>query len=251
MCRFLFLAAATGAILLINASGAQAQTSGWDGCVRISVNGAEQVTERTIAQSFSVPKNLENAPIEVTLEQKRARLFDVGGTVRLVGGLGVGIAVSALSHDASGSVSGQIPHPFFFNQPRPISGTIAKLSHSETAVHIDGAYIVPTMGKLHLTLFGGVSIFSVTQGLATDVTFTDAYPFDTATFASATTTSVSKTATGFNAGADITWKLSRNVGVGGLVRFAQASVTLAPSAGNSTNTDVGGVQVGGGVRFAF
>ena len=100
-------------------------------------------------------------------------------------------------------------------------------------------------------LSAGVSVFSVTQGLVTDVVFTDAYPFDTATFASATTTSLSKTATGVNVGADITWKLSRNVGVGGLVRFAKASVTLAPSAGNSTTIDVGGVQVGGGVRFAF
>ena len=251
MCRLLLLAGAIGAILLIDAASAQAQTSGWDGRVRISVNGAEQLSARTITQAFAVQKNLESAPIEVTLEERRAPLFDVGATVRLAGGFAVGVAVSALSRDVRGTVDARIPHPFFFNQPRHIAGTIDTVSHSEKAVHIDAAYIVPAMGQLSLVLSASVSVFSVTQGLVTDVVFTDAYPFDTATFASATTTSVSKTATGVNVGADITWKLSRNVGVGGLVRFAKASVTLAPSAGNSTTIDVGGVQVGGGVRFAF
>jgi opacity protein-like surface antigen len=62
----------------------------------------------------------------------------------------------------------------------------------------------------------------------------------------------SENKTGFNVGADIGFKLSRNVGVGGLFRYSHASLSfpLAGSAAN-VNADAAGPQVAGGLRLFF
>ena len=57
--------------------------------------------------------------------------------------------------------------------------------------------------------------------------------------------------TGFNAGADLRWMFSRNIGVGGMVRYIRGSVDL-DDRGRSPNLGAGGwLQVGGGLRIGF
>ena len=56
---------------------------------------------------------------------------------------------------------------------------------------------------------------------------------------------------GYNVGADVMWRLSRVVGVGGLIRFATASTKLEVAPGNEVTTDVGGLQTGVGLRLIF
>jgi hypothetical protein len=91
-----------------------------------------------------------------------------------------------------------------------------------------------------------------------DVAYTETYPYDTATFSGATLMRVNATRVGFNAAADLTWRLSRRWGVGGLIRFARARVPLTMT---STGTDLqptsagsvvaGGFQATGGLRMTF
>jgi hypothetical protein len=238
-------------LFVLSAGVARAQPSAWNGRTRVSINAGAQVAGEAASQSFSLTKNLEAAPVSVTLPSGRAIFIDGGATIRVRGNLGIGISVSALSHDIDGSLSAQIPHPSYDNQPRPISGTAAGLTRSETAVHLDAAYIAPSRGKVAVIVFGGVSIFNVGQKLVTDINYKDEYPFDAPTFTSATSADASTMAVGFNAGTDVTWKLSRKFGVGALVRFSRASVTLSSGAGNSVSTSAGGLQAGGGVRIAF
>ena len=227
------------------AQAAQAQER-----IRIGVNGVELVTTRTLSQDFSLTKNLEKAPIGADIDLPSSPLFDVGASVRLVKGLAVGIAYSSLSHTVGGTVDAQIPHPFYYSKLRDIGGNISGLNETEKAVHVAVFYFIP-LGRLDLGVFGGPSRFDVKQDLITDVTYTELYPFDTATFASAPTTSVTRTAMGYNLGADVTWRLSRVVGVGGLIRFATASTKLEVAPGNEVTTDVGGLQTGVGLRLIF
>jgi hypothetical protein len=98
---------------------------------------------------------------------------------------------------------------------------------------------------------GGPSYISVGQTIATDVQYAQTYPYDTATFTSATTTHPSKGAVGFNAGADVAWMFRRNVGVGGLVQFSRAMVKLPASGGRTISFDAGGAQIGAGLRLVF
>jgi hypothetical protein len=62
---------------------------------------------------------------------------------------------------------------------------------------------------------------------------------------------------GFHAGADLTFRLSKNVGIGGLVRYSHATIHLENAltaqrtgdAGKTVPMNLGGLQVTGGLKF--
>lgn len=217
---------------------------------RVGINGGVQASDRTLAQSFSVTKNLEATPIAVSASLKRGVWFDGGVLVRLAGRVGVAVSVSNLSRSESADVTAQVPHPFFFDRPRSVTGA-TPLRHRETALHLQGSVLVRSSRRFDISVAGGPSIFSVAQNLVTDVAYTEEYPFDVAAFAAAPSTRLTKRVGGFNAGADVTWRLSPRFGMGALVRYTRASTTFAITEGNSTTLDVGGIQAGGGVRIGL
>ncbi len=221
------------------------------GRLRISINAADQVTSRTLSQNFTVPINVENAPIATSVEIANAPMFDIGASYRFLNRLAAGLSVSTLSRDVDGTLDAKIPHPFYFNMLRPISGTVPGMHHQETGVHVYAMYFIPLGGKLDLGVFGGPSHFSVKQDFATDVDYTASYPFDTATFTGAPLERISASVTGYNAGVDISWRLSNLLAVGGLVRFAGGSTTFTVASGNEVDADLGGLQTGVGVRIIF
>jgi hypothetical protein len=92
---------------------------------------------------------------------------------------------------------------------------------------------------------------NIEQTLVTDVEYSEAYPYDTAEFTGASTRRASRSATGFNAGADVTWMFSRQVGAGGLVQFSRARANVSPGEGRTIAVDAGGVQFAGGLRLFF
>ena len=130
-------------------------------------------------------------------------------------------------------------------------GDATGVKRSETAVHVQAMYLVSTGGRLRLVISGGPSFFNVEQDLVTEVNITEAYPYDTATFASAQKTSVKGSAVGFNVGADVMWMFGKTVGVGGLVRFAPATVDLDAPSSRTASVDAGGIYAGGGLRLLF
>ncbi len=97
-----------------------------------------------------------------------------------------------------------------------------------------------------MVVFGGPSFFTVKQSVVTAVQRNEAYPFDEATFSGATVATEEESTNGFNIGADVAWYFTKNVGVGGIVRFSSA--TAAFSVGD---VDAGGALVGGGLRLRF
>ena len=228
---------------------AAAQSAGWNGRVRLSVNGGSQAGSDTLTQSFSVPKNLEPAPITVDIDARRGPLFDAGVVVRVKGRFGVGFSASFVSHNANADVTAKVPHPFFFNQPRTVNGT-TPVGGTELVAHLDAVYIVPGR-RLDLQLSGGPSVFTVDQTLVTDITYGETYPYDTASFTSATSARANKTAVGYHLGVDVTWKRTRHVGLGGMARFTRVSATLGAASNNTVTDNAGGLQVGGGLRIGF
>jgi hypothetical protein len=47
------------------------------------------------------------------------------------------------------------------------------------------------------------------------------------------------------------WMFSQQVGVGGLFRFARASVDLDTEDNRTVSVDAGGLYIGGGLRIVF
>jgi hypothetical protein len=230
-------------------AAAQAQ---WNDGARVSINaGIQQPASTTFTGTTTKAVNLETASIDTSYSVPRSQFFDGGVLVRVKGGFGVGAALSMFMKSSPASVGGTIPHPFVFTAPRMLSGMTSSLERRETGVHVQAAYVVSSK-RVDVAIAGGPTIFSVSQELVADATYTDTYPYDTVTFTGATVSKVSATKLGFNISGDVSVKLSKHVGVGGLIRFSRATIDF-PLAGTASgvSADVGGAQAGGGIRFYF
>ena len=144
-----------------------------------------------------------------------------------------------------------MPHPFFFNQGRQVSGAI-DTTREELAVHVQVRALLPLKNRrMQAMVFGGPSFFDVKQDLVSDFEITETYPYDTATFSRGMTTTAKESKIGFNAGADVGYFFSRQVGVGATVQFAGATIDLDAPGGGTVEVKAGGLQVGGGLRLRF
>jgi hypothetical protein len=215
-----------------------------------SVNGGYQPSTTSFDDRFTFDLNRETASVDTDYSVDAGPLFDAGVGFRIWKGLGAGIAISRFSVDSAGQAEATLPHPLFFQRNRQISGETTGITREETGIHIQAQYQLPPFGNVYVTLAGGPSVLDIQQSIVTDVNFTEEFPYDTATYVGVDSQRVSGTATGFNAGADVRWMFTRNVGVGGLVRYTRATVDLTRN-NRTVTVDAGGMQVGGGVRLAF
>jgi hypothetical protein len=235
-------------LLAVGSQPAFAQPA-WAGRVRVAVNAGAQLGSDDLVESFTIEKNTEPAPILVEASRTTFPAFDASMTVRAVGPIGLGVAVSYLSGETTGELTADLPHPFFFDQLRRVSGT-RSLERSEFVTHTNLA-VLAEWSRVEVILSGGASFFAVDQDVVSDVVYEEEYPFDSATFSSATVSRVSASKVGYNLGADLAWKIGRGWGVGGMVRFSRARIPLAVSGVDVGTLDAGGVQAAGGLRFAF
>lgn len=217
----------------------------------VTIGGGSQLTTTEFDDSFTFQLHQETGSSRVTYPIETGFLFDVGGGVRLTRQLGVGVAVSHFAASGTVAASSTLPHPFFFQQPREISGEDDGVERTETGVHIQAQYMLPLRGKLQVMLMGGPSILQVNQDIVTDVNYREQYPFDTATFLDVDAERATGSAVGFHAGADIRWMFARQVGAGVLLRFTRASVELDAPDSRTLKVDAGGAHVAAGLRIVF
>jgi hypothetical protein len=209
----------------------------------ISINGGYQSASHTFSEEQTFPLYQETARYTSRYEVKSAPTIDAGGSVRLWGALGAGVAFTSFKDDRDITVEGTLPHPFFFDRPRPISGTAAG-RREETAVHVNAVFFAPVGKKLQLLVFGGPSFFTAKQTVVGSLNYAETYPYDTTNFTSAGVRQEKESKVGFNVGADVGFYFTKYIGVGGIVRFSKATIPFGPG-----DLDVGGAEVGGGVRI--
>lgn len=217
----------------------------------ISVNGGVQTTSRTFASASTITRFAEDGTVSSTYSSGRPIVFDVavqGGVWRTIS---VGLAATQSSKPLEGSITTKIPHPFFFDRPRTATGQSAALTRKEVALHLNGVWTIPATRSTRIALFAGPSYFKVTQALVTEVTVDEAYPYDEATFTSATSTEGTQSRWGYNAGFDITQLFSTHVGIGVIGRYSRASFIFPIVATEEVEIRAGGFQLGGGVRLRF
>ncbi len=216
----------------------------------IGVNGLYQASTTSFDDRVTFDLNRETATFETSYPIEAGPLFDAGVSLRLWKGLAIGAGVSRFDVDVTADVTARLPHPLFFQRDREISGETGGMTRQETAVHVQAQYHLPPLGRLLIVVGAGPSVLDIKQSIATDVNYTETFPYDTATFVGVDSRRVSGTATGFNVGADVRWMFTRNLGVGGLVRFTRAKVDLEID-NRTIQVDAGGTQVGVGLRLAF
>jgi hypothetical protein len=216
----------------------------------VYANGGYQTGTESMTVTGTIVANADTGSFTSTFKPKSGTSIDVGGSARVWKALSVGVAYTTFSADGQPDVSAEIPHPFFFNQPRSVSGQVG-VSRSEKAFHIRAVFTSAPGKKIQFSAFGGPVVFSVTQDVVTGVSYSDAYPYDSATFASASTKQVSQSKTGFGGGADVAYYFTDHIGLGASATLAKATITTAQSDGTSLSIKVGGAIVGIGLRVRF
>jgi len=171
--------------------------------------------------------------------------------VRVGGNLGLGVGVSRFVRQGEATVAAALPHPFFFNRPRNVTGVASDLKREETMVSAELAWLLRPRRKLDVMLFAGPAYFTTRQAMATRPRYTETYPFDTATFVGVDAQTVNKAGVGFTAGFDVSYRLSKRVGIGSLIRYSRAMATFSAAPGSNARVTLGGVQTTAGLRVGF
>jgi hypothetical protein len=208
-----------------------------------------QVNSNDFTDTATIRRNAENGRLETSYDVGGGLAFDASGSFLVWKNLALGAGLTLFSASTTTTIDAQVPHPFFFNQPRSVTGEFDG-DRSETAVHIQARWLVPVSDKMLLTIFGGPSFFKVEQDIVNDFEYSESYPFDTATFTRAVAASQSESAVGVNVGGDVAYFFTPNVGVGGTAQYSGATVEMTLPSGTG-DVKAGGLQVGGGLRLRF
>jgi hypothetical protein len=185
-------------------------------------------------------------------------LFDISAGVNVWKGLGVGIAYTTITNVNDALVSVRVPHPVIFGQSRTATAVAEDLEHSENAVHLQFMWTVPLTRKFLLTVSAGPSFFTVRQTVASvqaPEDILDPPPFNNLSIKTVTLTDVKDSPVGVNVGLDGTYVITEikgiGIGVGGFVRYTNATLDLPTDATGDAELTAGGPQGGVGLRLRF
>jgi hypothetical protein len=221
---------------------------------RVSVNAGQQATSTTVTEQQTFQQYLEEGSFRFERGVPGAPFFDGGVTVRVWRGLYAGLAVSMFEDTGAGTVTARVPHPFFFNQQREVTGELSGVTRQEIGRHVMIGWATPLTERLDVLVFGGPSSISTEQTFATSLTLSldkEAYPFDTLAFPGAVTQTRRESIIGYNAGADLTWRFTDTIGAGFLFRYTGGRKDFEPAGIEPFEVEVGGVHAGGGLRLRF
>ncbi len=250
--------------LMLTAWSAQAQVS-----MFVGVNAlAEQPATPDFSQTGSGPSRQETVTLSSEQQFGTALAYDAGGgLLRRLGPrwkLGIGLALSHVQDSRPATVSLTLPHPIVFYRPGTATTTTdQRLERRETGAHIQ-AVLETGRGPVVVRLFAGPSYIRLSHTLVSDVQIGETLDLSpqlpyAVSITGVETSEATASAWGYHAGADIGGFFSRHVGVGGLVRYSRATATL-PNAlqtkidgagGTTSETTLGGVSIGGGLRLRF
>jgi hypothetical protein len=236
-----------GCALLCSAAAASAQTR--PELLRVVLDGGAEIATGSFNQSFTIQKNAEDAPFTSNLKMGISPFVNVGVRIRTSPHESIGFVGFFSSGQAAGTMDAKIPNPFYFNQPRDVSGAVSNLPRREMGVHLEFAHAFATSRTTDLTIFGGPSFIAVQQDLVSDVAYTDAYPYDAATFQSAIAATSKKSGVGVNVGGDLTWRVRRSIGLSAQVRYTYASLAMPQAGGDALKLHPVGLQASVGLRF--
>jgi len=178
---------------------------------------------------------------------------DVAVQVGVFRGWGLLVGYSRVSRDVSGAVDVSRPHPLYLDRPRAASAGISGYGYSEGALHLDLAF-GRGAGHLDWSVFAGLTLFQVEADVLDEPAYTDVYPYDELSIQSTPGRTLKESPTGFNVGGRIDYRFGRSgrIGLGAQVLYGTASVELVAGPDTtSASFDVGGLQVGAGVRIYF
>lgn len=239
---------AAGAVLAVSpaasAQGRDPFTTGY-----LNINFGVQSSSNDLTDSGSFPLYDEQATFDSLSEVKGGGFVEVGGGVRVWRNVYVGVAWSRVTDEGDAVITAQVPDPLFYDRFRSASGTASGLEHTEQAIHLHAVWRQRVTETFDVSVSFGPTIFSVDQSLVSGMTFNESAAGPV--LAGVTLSEASESAVGFNFGVDGTYLFSPRLGAGAFLRYTGGSVDLPVSGGGTTSLDVGGFQIGAGLRVRF
>jgi hypothetical protein len=217
----------------------------------VAFGGSYQASSSEFQDGGTFAANAEQARFDTDYEVSRGPGFDVTAGAFVSRRMAVAVSASRFVQSTPASLSGSVPHPFFFDRGRSVAAELGQLQREELGVHLQARGVLASGARAEVGVFGGPSIFRLRQDVVTGFGYGETYPYDDVTFRAAETTEASATRLGFNVGTDVTVFLTRQLGVGATVQFARGSVNLPSASGDEQRVTVGGVRAGGGLRVRF
>jgi hypothetical protein len=250
--RDVLILASAMIVVLAAAGRAGAQPSGkWTGAGYLHVDGGVQTATPGFTSTVVFKLYAEDGTFTAKYRFVSAVMIAGRGGFRVWGNLGLGVGVSRFSRPGEAAISARLPHPFYFGQFRNVSGTATGQTREETLVSAEMSFLFRPTRTLDVMLFAGPAYFITHQDMATMPRYTETYPFDTAVFAGVESRTVNKTGVGVTAGLDVSYLITKHVGLGSVVRFSRATTTFSAAAGSASSAKLGGVQAGAGLRIRF
>ena len=170
--------------------------------------------------------------------------YSVWGPVSIGGGLDYYIRKPHVTVEA------HVPHPFYFDKLRTGTFETEGLSAHEAAIHIPVMW-TGQYGALSVMLYGGPTIFRVSQSVVTDLELDEQYPYDAVKIVGVKTDERKGTLFGYHAGADVSYFFSRTIGVGGGVRYSHANLQFDNDDSAAVNGTAGAATAAAGLRVKF
>jgi hypothetical protein len=232
-------------------SSAEAQQARSAREVQVEVDGTFVTTARSFSDTAAPLIHAEPGQLTAAYDVPRAAAFTIGGHVRVWRQLSAGVSYGQSSRSTSAQITGSLPHPFFFSRNRQIAGDVSNATRKDAtvAVHLRAAF--PVARQTMLSVFGGPAWIAVTQSIVEQVNFSESYPYDTASFTSASVRNAKHSKAAFQVGTDVTHFFSRRFGVGGGFRYSAATVNLPSLDSDVLKIKAGGLDVTTGIRLRF
>jgi hypothetical protein len=182
----------------------------------------------------------------------KGSFFGHGGGVRVFKNFGLGFAYSRVKTAGTWSGTARVPHPVIYDLPRTTTLEFKDLDREEQAYHIQIVFVLPLGKKFDVMASAGPTYFKLEQDVVGDPDVAEVGPPYTSVQLSDIALVTSKIQKwGYNVGADVTYRVWENFGLGGFVRWSGTTVNVDSGIRAAFDTKVGGFQAGGGLRIRF
>jgi hypothetical protein len=219
----------------------------------LGVSGSFEPGTQTYDDNGTFTLYDETGRLNVGSEISSGAVLDFGVGARVGGNFLVAANFHRTSSTDEGTVSGQAPHPIFFDRPRSFTATVSDLKRTEQALHLSFGYRLGVTDKLDLQFLAGPSQFRFTQEVPAGVTIAEGTGFTSVTATTTVTTRKDNT-WGGHIGADLSYAVyqsgSTSFRLGAYARYAEAASEFQVVS-NAVSTKVGGAQFGAGLRVRF
>lgn len=217
----------------------------------LSINRVVSVTSNEFRETVLFRESAEQGQFETAYSVKSVKGFSAGGGAMLSRVFGIGASLERSTASTPAAFSGAIPHPFFFERPRNISADISGLKREELALHAEVRAVWPMHPRVQIGVVGGPTLFRVSQGIVSDFSYAESYPYDEARFAASDAVTATKIRLGFNVGGEAAFFFTRQVGIGAKVTMSRATLNLPINDDRETAVEAGGLSTGIGLRLRF